>query len=272
MDHPLALTIVAIFLWWFFTGVILMAVRWADRQGGAAHGMVVFAGVPFLALGAAGVITSLPGTSVAAVYAGFLGALAIWGWIELAFLAGIITGPERRPCPPGLDGRARFLRAWNTVAHHEVALALGLLAIVAVSSGAGNKVALWTYLILWVARVSAKLNLFFGVPRINIEFVPARLDHIKGYFRQGQVTPLFPVAITFLTFATGCFIERLIAATDPVSVAAHTLLAALAALALLEHWLMVLPLPDAKLWRWMLADGRAPRSPLSTDQGRKTPR
>ena len=121
MDHPLALTIAAIFLWWFFTGVILIAVRWADRQGGAAHGMVVLAGVPFLALGVAGVITSLPGTSVAAVYAGFLGALAIWGWIELAFLAGIVTGPERRPCPPGLSGGARFLRAWNTVAHHELA-------------------------------------------------------------------------------------------------------------------------------------------------------
>jgi putative photosynthetic complex assembly protein 2 len=272
MDHPLALTIVAIFLWWFFTGVILIAVRWADRQGGAAHGMVVLAGVPFLALGAAGVITSLPGTSVAAVYAGFLGALAIWGWIELAFLAGIVTGPERRPCPPGLAGWARFLRAWNTVAHHEIALALGLIALAAVSAGAENKVALWTYVILWVARVSAKLNLFFGVPRINVEFVPARLDHIKGYFRRGQVTPLFPLAITFLTFATGCFIERLIAATDPVSVAAHTLLAALSALALLEHWLMVLPLPDAKLWRWMLAEGRAPRSPLPTDPLRKTPR
>jgi len=30
------------------------------------------------------------------------------------------------------------------------------------------------------------------------------------------------------------------------------LLAALSALALIEHWLMVVPLPDAKLWRWML--------------------
>ena len=30
------------------------------------------------------------------------------------------------------------------------------------------------------------------------------------------------------------------------------LLSALSALALLEHWLMVVPLPDAKLWRWMI--------------------
>jgi putative photosynthetic complex assembly protein 2 len=32
----------------------------------------------------------------------------------------------------------------------------------------------------------------------------------------------------------------------------HALLFALCALATLEHWLMVIPLPDAKLWRWML--------------------
>jgi putative photosynthetic complex assembly protein 2 len=32
----------------------------------------------------------------------------------------------------------------------------------------------------------------------------------------------------------------------------YALLTALTALAALEHWLMVIPLPDAKLWRWML--------------------
>jgi hypothetical protein len=30
------------------------------------------------------------------------------------------------------------------------------------------------------------------------------------------------------------------------------LLASMTALALLEHWFMVLPLPDEKLWRWMI--------------------
>ena len=30
------------------------------------------------------------------------------------------------------------------------------------------------------------------------------------------------------------------------------LLDALTALALFEHWMMILPLPDAALWRWML--------------------
>ena len=51
----------------------------------------------------------------------------------------------------------------------------------------------------------------------------------------------------------------MIAADDPTP-AGFALLTALAALATLEHWLMVVPLPDAKLWRWMLP---APRRPIT---------
>ena len=269
MSHPATLTVLAIFLWWLFTGMILLAVRWADRQGGSAHGMVTVAGVPLLALGVAGVILSLSGHSIWTVYAGFLGALAVWGWIELAFLTGIVAGPERRDCPPGLTGWPRFQRAWGTVSHHELTLTLGLALLAAISTGAGTKVAVWTYLVLYVARVSAKLNLFWGVPRINMEFVPARLAHLKSYFRRSPVTLAFPAAITFLSFATGCFIERLIATDNPVDQAAFTLLAALSALALIEHWLMVVPLPDAKLWRWMLP---APKTDLLPIPNEESPR
>jgi hypothetical protein len=31
-------------------------------------------------------------------------------------------------------------------------------------------------------------------------------------------------------------------------------------LALLEHWFMVLPLPDEKLWRWMMPDAKPPQT------------
>ena len=258
MSATLIPVLAAIFVWWFATGAIMLAVRWADRQGGgSAHGMALLAGTPLLALGVAGVITSLGSDGLWGVYAGFLGALAVWGWIEMAFLTGIVAGPERRDCPPGLAGWARFGRAWNTVAHHEIALTLGLLGIVIVTAGAASTVALWTYLVLFLARISAKLNLFFGVPRINLEFVPARLAHLKSYFRRGPVTPAFPLSITLLTLLVGLLVQRLLAAPDPAGIAEFTLLTALASLALLEHWLMVLPLPDAKLWRWMLP---APKS------------
>ena len=42
----------------------------------------------------------------------------------------------------------------------------------------------------------------------------------------------------------------------PAAAVGATLLAALAGLALLEHWLLVLPVPDQALWQWALAPRR----------------
>lgn len=250
MTSPWIASLLAIFIWWFSTGMILLAVRKADRSG--RYLQTVLAALPLLVLGAWAVSASLDNASEAGVYLGFLGALAIWGWIELAFLAGIVTGPMKQDCLPGLQGQARFFRAFGTLAHHELLLVVALLALVYGSSGAPNQIALATYLVLFLARILAKLNLFYGVPRINTEFVPARLAHIKSYFRRGPVTYAFPVAITILTALLVVCAERLWTAQSDATIMGFALLTALTALALFEHWLMVIPLPDAKLWRWML--------------------
>lgn len=131
-----------------------------------------------------------------------------------------------------------------------------MAGLVVLSTDAANQTSVWTYLILFAARISARLNLFFGVPRINMEFIPARLDHLKSYFRRGPITVAFPLSITLLSFAVACFAERLISSITPSRDMQFTLLTALSALALLEHWLMVLPPPDAKLWRRMLPASR----------------
>ncbi|MEM6939756.1 MAG: putative photosynthetic complex assembly protein PuhE [Pseudomonadota bacterium] len=263
MTSPWTAALIAVFAWWFFTGAILWLVRRADggkvertpeAPNGVAHGRNVFLSVPMLSLGAAGVVISSTTLTLSNVYIGFISALLIWGWIELAFLAGVITGPERRPCPTHLRGWDRFSRAWHTVSHHELLLFFALLCITVVATGAENTIAFWTYLILFAARISAKLNLFFGVPRINTEFVPNPLRHLTSYFRQGPITLAFPIGVTFLSVATALFAERLLAAASPEALISFALLTALAALATLEHWLMVVPLPDAKLWRWMLPD------------------
>lgn len=255
----------AIFAWWFFTGLILLAVRWADRRGGEFHKMLVISSLPILALGIAATAQSLDQKTVSSVYLGFFGALAVWGWIELAFLTGIVSGPVRSDCPPDVRGKERFFRAFGTVSHHELLLTLGLFGLVIASSEATNRMALATYLILFLARILAKLNLFFGVPRINTEFLPQPLSHLKSYFRTGPVTPAFAAAVTILTALLVVCAERLMGATSLYTQTGYALLTALAALALLEHWLMVVPLPDAKLWRWML-----PAPTLTQDQESKT--
>ena len=45
---------------------------------------------------------------------------------------------------------------------------------------------------LFFARVSAKLNLFFGVPRINTEFLPRPLAHLASHFRHAPDERLLP--------------------------------------------------------------------------------
>ena len=256
---PFIAALFALFTWWFFTGAILLVVRRADKGEAVAHSRNVVLSVPLLVLGVVMLVISAQSLTVLNVYLSFVSVMLIWGWIELAFLSGVITGPERRPCPEILTGKARFIRAFNTVCHHELLLLFALLVILTLTRGAENTFGLWTYVVLFTARISAKLNLFYGVPRINTEFVPRPLAHLKSYFTKGPITAAFPIGVTFLSITAACFAERLFMAQTAPFIAGFTLLTALAALAALEHWLMVVPLPDAKLWRWMLPDAPIPK-------------
>lgn len=270
MASPWIAGLFALFVWWFSTGAILWVVSRADRSGRDGFVNAVVLGLPFLVAGGLGVWRSLGDPSVAGVYLGFLSALAIWGWIELAFLAGVITGPYARPCPPGVEGWARFLRAWGTIAYSEMALIAAAVLLVLASQEAANQVAMWTFLVLFAARITAKINVYLGVPNINEEFLPSPVRHLSTHFRKAPMNGFFPWSITLLTFATACWIERLIEAPAGSGAAVgFALLAALTALALFEHWMMVLPLPDAALWTWALP--RTTSAP-TTEAGRASAR
>jgi putative photosynthetic complex assembly protein 2 len=260
MTSPWAAALVTLFLWWFSTGAILWRVRHADKQGERAHVASVVWGLPLLAFGTWGLGASLDDATANGTYMAFLSALAVWGWIELAFLSGIITGPNTQPCPPFARGWDRFRRATLTILWHEAALITALCLLAYAAWNAANPFGLYTFALLFFARLSAKLNLFYGVPRINVEFLPRPLAHLASHFRHARMNWLFPISVTVLTFAIACWLERAIGAPTEAILIGHILLAALTALALLEHWFMVLPLPDQKLWRWML-----PASPAATD-------
>ena len=252
MTTVLSALLVACLIWWISTGVILLAVRLAESGGRLAGIRVTFASLPVLFAGCWLLWISLDDTSAQGAYLGFLSALAIWGWFELSFLAGAITGSETSPCPSGLSTWQRFRRAWRTVDHHELTLAAFIVLIVDLSLGSANIVGTWTLLVLYLARISAKLNLFFGVAHVNIEFLPRHLSHLSSHFGTAQLNWLFPVSISVLTFGLAFLIERLINASTVGESTGFALLAGISALALLEHWFLVLPWPDAKLWRWML--------------------
>jgi putative photosynthetic complex assembly protein 2 len=250
LASPWTAALVAIFAWWASTGAILVVVRHADGAG--RHLAATLATLPVAGLGAAAYFLTLDATGAGAAYAAFFAALAVWGWLELAFLTGMVTGPSRLPARPGVPEWERFVRAWGTVAYHEIALTAALVAMALVAEGATNTVGLWTFAILWAARISAKLNLYLGVRKVNVEFVPRPLAHLPSHFREARMNWLFPTSVTLLTFAVAGLVEGVRLAEQPAEAAGAALLATLCALALLEHWLMIVRLPDERLWRWML--------------------
>ena len=262
MASPWIAAASAVFAWWISTGAILYAVHKSDDKGFEAKRAIVLVTAPAALIGFMIIRGSLAPMTIGNVYLSFFGALLVWGWMELSFLTGYITGPSRKPLSPN---GSRFLQAFKTVAFHEIMLLAGLLTIIAISAKAENRVGMACFLILFVARIMAKLNLFFGVPRINTEFIPSSLAHLKSYFRQGSISFVFPIAITILTAVLAVCVERLINAQTDVIAVGFGLLTALSALALLEHWLMVVPLPDAKLWRWLM-----PSSPAIPEEESKT--
>lgn len=257
---------IALFIWWFSTGTILMAVKYADRAGAVARRNTTLAALPLIALGAYGAWWSASQTDIFGIYVAFLAALALWGWIEMAFLTGIITGPNSMSLPNGVAEWERFIRAWGTIAYHEMLLAATLIFLGLALWHAPNPFAFYTFAVLFFARVSAKLNLFLGVPHINVDFLPEALSHLASHFRIRNLNWLFPISVTALTFAAACWIERLYAADSAGHVTGFALLTALTVLAAIEHWVMVLPIPDERLWRWMLPAPK-PTPEQQTNQG-----
>jgi putative photosynthetic complex assembly protein 2 len=266
-DNPWFAALITLFLWWFSTGIILWRVRVADNGTAQDHLNSVVIGLPLLAVGILATRASLPDLSAGGIYMAFLAALALWAWIELAFLSGVITGPNRAPCPPFLRTRDRFWRAVGTIAWHEATLIATLLALAAVTLSAQNPFAFGTFALLFVARISAKLNLFLGVPRINTQFLPRPLAHLASYFRIGRITAFFPISVSALTVFSALLLERAINVTHPGMSVGYSLLTCLCLLALLEHWFMVLPLPDEKLWRWMLPAAKPQKDQVEDANG-----
>lgn len=240
-----------VFIWWFSTGLVLYLDRLSP--GTRIWGL---AGLSALTVGSFyGLVTVSAGTTILDVYLGFTFAIILWGWHEAAFLFGYITGPRRTPCPAGAAGWQRFRYATGTLIYHEVALFLTLAALIALTWSSANHIGAAAFAVLWVMRLSAKLNVFLGVPNLTEEFLPKQLDHMKSYFGRRSFNFLFPfsvVAITGVVVFLG--MQALAPGAAPFEVAGYLLLAALAALALIEHWLLVLPVRDAALWRWFAAN------------------
>lgn len=240
----------ALLMWFIGTA----AVVWLDSRPRATYrASLIWAGL--VALVATVVVWGVaadPGAEAA--YIGFAAAIVIWGWHEMSFLMGAVAGPNRAECPADARGWERFKAATATVIHHELALAATAIALFAVTWGQPNQAAPLTFLLLFVLRLSAKFNLYLGVPNLSDEVFPAHLAYLKSYFRTARLNALFPFSILF-----GLGIVWWSWTAGSVT---GSLIAGLAALGVIEHLFLVLPLRDAKMWQW--ASAKATKSSAKT--------
>ena len=164
-----------IFVWWFSTGFIL----WLDRLAPKFFPRIMVINTLVLMAAFYGLSISSRSDTVASTYCAFTCALLIWGWQELGFLLGYVTGSRRTACPEGATGWRRARYAFEAVNHHELALILLGVGIFLISIDATNLTGLWTFVILWLMRQSAKLNIFFGVLNLNENFLPNHLKYLQ---------------------------------------------------------------------------------------------
>jgi putative photosynthetic complex assembly protein 2 len=225
--------------WFFATGGIL----WLNRLPRELHEGAIVAAIPAMAAAFCGHLVAANETGPAAAYLAFASAIIIWGWHEMSFLMGFVTGPNRSPLDPGARGWRRFLASAGTLIHHEIALAVTLLGMAAMTSGAPNQVGTLTFALLFVMRLSTKLNIFMGVPNLSAELLPPHLHYLKSHFRVAPGNLLFPVSL----LASVALLLHLGSRIDETGAA---LLFTLAFLGLIEHVFMMLPVRDADLWKW----------------------
>ena len=201
----------AVLVWWFATGIILFLdglPRWTFRWSmGAATTLLTLVAVELRA--------SSGDLSAGGAYTAFTCAIAVWGWLEMGFLMGFITGPRKHGCassavPAGaifcMPRKPSSTTSWprssapSPFCRH---------------SPRAEPIGLYTYLILWSMRLSAKLNLFLGVPNLGEKFLPAHLQYLKGFFRKRSMNILFPLSVTPSTIVVVLLVQRYLAVTDP---------------------------------------------------------
>lgn len=260
----------AVFIWWFSTGLVILldnlprtTFRWSLLLSSLV-GVAALAGLSHTATQ----------TTVTGAYCAFTCALLLWGWHELSFLTGWITGPRRGAATPRVRGTRRLVEAVAAILWHELAIAASAAVVVALTWRAPNQVGTWTFLVLWLMRVSAKLNVFLGVRNLSVELLPAHLGYLASYFRRRPMNLLFPYSVAAGTAAAVIALrEAALAVPGSAASIGALLVGALIVLAVIEHWLLVLPVQATALWRWAMRrhlDADAPvTAPLLLDSDEK---
>lgn len=242
-----AAALFATLTWWMATGIILYLDGLPARTYGRSLGLATV----LMAAAFAGVMSSAMMPTVAGAFCAFSCAIVVWGWVELSFLTGFLTGPRRHACATGCKGLAHMRHATEAILYHELVILVLVGLLTLATWNKPNQVALGTFVILWLMRISAKLNLFLGVRNLGEALLPDHLAYLGSFLRRRSMNALFPWSMLVGSAVAIVLARRaLVAGASPFDITASSLLAALVALAVVEHGFMMLPLPLDALWAW----------------------
>jgi putative photosynthetic complex assembly protein 2 len=242
-------------LWFVATGFVL----WLDKL--PSHTWPVSITLASVASGFAmgGIIATAEETSPWAAYVAFACALVLWGWHELSFLMGFVTGPNRNPCPPDARGWQRFRLAAATLIYHEVAMFVCLMVMMAATWGKPNQTATLTFLLLFVMRLSAKFNIFAGVPHLSTEMMPDHMRYLASYFRIAPPRWFFIASVSGIAVLAAWLADKALASQGGIATG-YALAFALVALAFIEHGFLVVPWQDTAMFRWAMPEAARKRA------------
>lgn len=180
----------------------------------------------------------------------------IWGWHMASYYLGFVTGRTPHQLHPKQHWREepklgqRFRLALQASLDHEL-LVLGFVLLIAVLTWSyANRWGFWIFLTLWLMHTSAKLNVFFGVRNFRMEFLPPHLHSLGRLLSKRPISEFFPLSVGIASSVGGLLLYRGFAGDVPAAQATGLLLVGtIILLGVIEHWLLVLPLPVA-LWGW----------------------
>jgi putative photosynthetic complex assembly protein 2 len=241
-------TLHGLLIWWFSTVLILFLDGLPQRtfRWSMTAATLVLAGSIY------GLYLSASDTTLSGAYTAFTCAVMIWGWLEISFYMGFVTGPRTQHCHHGCSGWRHFGHAIQASLYHEIAVLVIAGAVVALTWGAANQFGTWTFIALWWMHQSARLNVFLGVSNLNAEFLPEHLAHIRCFFRSAPMNLLFPFSVTLSTIAAVLIAQHALSNTaGSFEAVGYTLVATMMVLAILEHWFLVLPVSATKIWNAM---------------------
>ncbi len=238
----------AVFVWWLGTGVVL----YLDSLPAQTYRWSLIGAMAVLAGSVYGLVAVSEGTAPGDAYLAFVFGVALWGCLEMSYFMGLVSGPRKSPCPPGCRGWRRFTLAIATSLYHELSIVVTAALLAIITWDTANPVGFWTFTVLWLMRWSAKLNVFLGVPNLNGDWLPEHLRFLQSYMGRRSMNHLFPFSVTTgTTVAVLLALEALAADAQPHLSVGLSLVTMLLILAVLEHWFLVLPVPDEVLWRWV---------------------